>query len=167
MTQSEKPLTTSGSGSAVGTAADVRAGPIRLHVRGPALLALLTRPASAVSDIAMPGERVVVLHHNGNEFSVRASMALVFQKNAARVLAAGGSELVVLAHVDGVELLLIAPTTPFHFDGSIAVDAERTIPRTSARQHTTNGLHARAPRARRTHELTAADLRSAELTLST
>lgn len=94
-------------------------------------------------------------------------MALVFQKNAARVLAAGGSELVVLAHVDGVELLLIAPTTPFHFDGSLAVGAERTIPRPSARQHTTNGLRVRAPLTRRPHGLTAADLRSAELTLST
>lgn len=84
--------------------------------RQPALRALTRRPASAASDLAGPDERVVVLHHNGNTFSVTASMALIFQKNVARVLAAGESELVVLAHLAGVELLLITPITPFHFD---------------------------------------------------
>jgi hypothetical protein len=84
--------------------------------RQPVLRAFTRRPANAAPDLARPDERVVVLHHNGNTFSVTASMALIFQKNVARVLAAGESELVVLAHLAGVELLLITPITPFHFD---------------------------------------------------
>lgn len=140
------------------TTAGMRAGPIRLHVpapqipefrlvsapdspssfrarataQEPAPRAHLTKPASALSDPDASGEGLDILDHNGNKYSVRVSMALIFQKNAALVLAAGESALVVLAYVDGVELLLITPTTPFHFDASLTVGVERTNSRPSA-----------------------------------
>lgn len=162
----------------MGTAADMRAGPIRLHVPAPqipefrleaapdpprsiraratalepAFRAHLTKPVGASSDPDAPREGLVILDHNGNKFSVRVSMALIFQKNAALVRAAGESALVVLAHVDGVELLLITPTTPFHFDASLVVGLGRTT---------------RAPLNRRTHGLPTAELRPPELTLFT
>jgi hypothetical protein len=125
----------------------------------------LTKPATASPDHAASDELLVILHHDGNQFSVRASMALIFQKHAAQVLAAGESELVVLAHVRGVELLLITPKTPFHFGVSLAVGAERTIPSHSRPRPTTHGLRARASLPRRPHGLTSTDLRSAERTL--
>ena len=192
MIQSEKHPAASKSVSAMGTTADLRAGPIRLQVRAPQIpefrlesspaqprsfvarapvlepapRAHLTKPATASPDHAASDELLVILHHNGNQFSVRASMALIFQNHAAQVLAAGESELVVLAHVRGVELLLITPKTPFHFGVSLAVGAERAIPSHSRPRPTTHGVRARAPLPRRPHGLTATDPRSAELTLS-
>lgn len=191
MIQRDKHPATSKSVSAMGITADMRAGPIRLQVRAPripefrldsspaqpssllarapflepTLRAHLTNPATASPDQAASDELFVILYHNGNQFSVRASMAMIFQKHAAQVLAAGESELVVLAHVRGVELLLITPKTPFHFDVSLAVGAERTIPSHSPSRPTMHGLRARAPLPRRPHGLTATELRSAELTL--
>ena len=66
---------------------------------------------------------------------------------------------------DGVELLLITPTTPFYFDGSLAVGVGRTNSRPSARQPATHGLRTRAPLNRRTHGLPTAERRPPELTL--
>lgn len=111
MIQSEKPRTTIKSVSAVGTTAGMRAGPIRLHVPAPqiaefrlesapdspssfrawatalepTLRAHSTKSANASCDPDAPGEGLVILDHNGNKFSVRVSMALIFQKHAALV----------------------------------------------------------------------------------
>lgn len=159
-----KPLTTRTVGPTPTTAADVRTAKVRAtglpEVRlelavgaassivaraaapTPELWGYVGNPANPARDHT-PEDRVVVLNHNGHKFSMRTSMALIFQKNAARVRAAGESQLVVLAHAGGVELLLITPTTPFHFDAPLG--AVRIPTELSARQPTALQTRKRPP----------------------
>lgn len=66
----------------------------------------------------------VTITHSGREFRVTLPMARIFLDHARTVIERDESRLVVLAHVGGVELLLVTPTTPL-----CAVDAQ-TLPAT-------------------------------------
>jgi hypothetical protein len=48
-----------------------------------------------------------VVKHGGREFLATAEMTQIFRRQAERVLASGASDLVVLRHLRGVDLLLI------------------------------------------------------------
>jgi hypothetical protein len=50
---------------------------------------------------------VAVVKHGGREFTATAEMTQIFRRQAERVLASGASDLVVLRHLRGVDLLLI------------------------------------------------------------
>lgn len=54
----------------------------------------------------------VTITHCGREFRVTLPMARIFLDHARTVIEKDESRLVVLAHVGGVELLLVTPTTP-------------------------------------------------------
>lgn len=80
---------------------------------------VVVRAASAQSSIA-PGKgdddcgmTVAVVAHSGREFLVSEPMAKIFVMQALRIIRRRASELVVLVHAAGVELLSITPITPF------------------------------------------------------
>lgn len=54
-----------------------------------------------------------VVQHGGRDFYATQDMAAIFTARADGVMARHDTELVPLLHRDGVELLLIAPTTLF------------------------------------------------------
>jgi hypothetical protein len=56
----------------------------------------------------------VVVTHNGREYLATEEMAGIFQRQAQRIIDRKASELVVLAHATGVELLPITSITPFN-----------------------------------------------------
>jgi hypothetical protein len=61
-----------------------------------------------------PGEPgFVVVTHNGREYLATEEMAEIFQRQAQRIISRKASELVVLAHASGVDLLPITSITPF------------------------------------------------------
>ncbi len=49
----------------------------------------------------------------GHTYYATEEMARIFLRHAAEIVAAGGSELVPLCHLYGLEMLLISPRTPF------------------------------------------------------
>jgi hypothetical protein len=59
------------------------------------------------------GRQIAVVAHSGREFHVSQTMARMFVRQARRVLRHRTSELVVLVHDEGVELLPITSITPF------------------------------------------------------
>lgn len=65
----------------------------------------------------------VTITHCGREFRVTLPMARIFLDHARTVIEQDESRLVVLAHVGGVELLLVTPTTPL-----CAVDGQTQPP---------------------------------------
>jgi len=65
----------------------------------------------------------VVITHCGREFRVTVPMARIFLDHARTVIDQDESRLVVLAHVGGVELLLVTPSTPLS-----AVDGQTQPP---------------------------------------
>lgn len=54
-----------------------------------------------------------VVRHGGREFTATAEMTQIFRRQAERVLASGSSDLVVLRHLRGVDLLLITGRESF------------------------------------------------------
>jgi hypothetical protein len=69
----------------------------------------------------------VMVAHSGREFLVSETMARIFVRQARRVLRCHASELVVLVHADGVELLPITSITPFTVS-TIARPSEAPLP---------------------------------------
>lgn len=65
------------------------------------------------------GPGFVMVAHSGREFLVSESIARIFIRQVRRILRHGASELVVLVHADGVELLPITPITPFSVSTTI------------------------------------------------
>jgi hypothetical protein len=56
----------------------------------------------------------VVVTHNGREYLATEAMAEIFKRQAQRIINRKASELVVLAHASGVDLLPITSITPFN-----------------------------------------------------
>ena len=56
-------------------------------------------------------ERLVHIHWGGREFCTDHSMSEIFIKRVRETADAGSSELVPLLHEDGLDLLLVTPTT--------------------------------------------------------
>jgi hypothetical protein len=63
------------------------------------------------SMLLVTGKRLVVVHCAGTVFLAEADMAAIFLRRALDIVAVGGSGLVPLHHVDGLDLLLITPAT--------------------------------------------------------
>lgn len=74
---------------------------------GTATTASTPAPASASST----ADALITI--TGRTFTVRREMADIFLTNAERAILAGDGSLVVLRHVDGVEMIPIMRTTPF------------------------------------------------------
>ena len=74
-------------------------------------------PSTSISP--RPIEPSVVIHCAGQNFLARQSMAEIFLRHAKNILASGSSELTPLLHADGVDLLLVTPSTAVAclFDG--------------------------------------------------
>jgi hypothetical protein len=53
------------------------------------------------------------VHHGGRSYIATATMAAIFASHANDAIIRGETELVPLLHRDGVDLLLITPTTAF------------------------------------------------------
>ncbi|GAB3043830.1 hypothetical protein GCM10027052_27510 [Parafrigoribacterium mesophilum] len=61
--------------------------------------------------LLLTGKRLIAVHCAGTVFLAEADMATIFLRHALDILTAGGSGLVPLRHLDGLELLLITPAT--------------------------------------------------------
>jgi hypothetical protein len=61
--------------------------------------------------LLLTGKRVIAVHGAGTVFLAEADMAAIFLRHALDIVVAGGSGLVPLRHLDGLELLLITPAT--------------------------------------------------------
>ncbi len=55
----------------------------------------------------------VTVHHGGRTFVATRDMAAIFESHALELIHAGESGLVPLLHRDGVDMLLVGPTTGF------------------------------------------------------
>jgi hypothetical protein len=53
------------------------------------------------------------VHHNGNQYFATAEMAEIFRSKAIGTVERGETELIPLLHSQGVELLLVSPSTVF------------------------------------------------------
>lgn len=63
---------------------------------------------------AKPSQRsepLGTVHCAGQDFLVNKGMVEIFLRHARNILASGGSELTPLLHRDGIELVLISPST--------------------------------------------------------
>jgi hypothetical protein len=68
-----------------------------------------------------------IVHHGGRMFHATTVMAAIFSARAQDVIARNDTELVPLLHKDGVELLLISPTTRFAVvNSAVGLGAPRT-----------------------------------------
>jgi hypothetical protein len=50
----------------------------------------------------------VVIRHGGRDFIATSEMAMIFEKQAERILSSGDTELVILRHSKGVDMVLIS-----------------------------------------------------------
>jgi hypothetical protein len=55
----------------------------------------------------MPHSDTCIVRHGGREFVTTSEMARIFRKQAERIIAQGASELVVLRHAHGVDMVLV------------------------------------------------------------
>lgn len=53
-----------------------------------------------------------MVHHGGNQYVATAAMVAIFLNRVRALQGSGRSELVVLPHRGGVDLLFVAPSTP-------------------------------------------------------
>ncbi|WP_349899092.1 hypothetical protein [Parafrigoribacterium soli] len=56
---------------------------------------------------------LVCVHYGGRRFIASFEMAGIFLRRAQRLIDSGEAELVPLLHEDGLEMLHVAPSTPF------------------------------------------------------
>jgi hypothetical protein len=117
-------------------------------------------PVAIGSEPVEPG--FVVVTHNGREYLATKEMAEIFQRQAQRIINRRASELVVLAHASGVELLPITSITPFSVStrqqGSQVPGGQfpHGQPRTRLTAHKRRGTPLGTPRGRRVAAGTAA-----------
>lgn len=63
--------------------------------------------------MTMGSDDTFVIRHGGRDFIATGEMARIFERQAQRLVSAGETELVVLRHSDGVEMVLIASSDSY------------------------------------------------------